>query len=135
MSESTLLSSQVFGSVRRIYWALLVVSTVAAAVLLEDRTVIAGVSVGALVGLVNFEGLRWLGLRILQAVARSRTFYAALFLGKMTFVFALVWWLLSLPQVDPVGFLIGFSLLLPAVGLIGLRHALAPAAVHHGGGG
>ena len=135
MNETNPLSTELLGAVRRTYWALLVVTTVAASLLLEDRTVMAGIITGGLVGLLNFEGLRWLGSRIVQAQARSRSFYAMLFLAKMTLVFGAVWWLLSQLPVDSLGFLVGFSLLLPAIGLIGLRYALAPTPANHGGMG
>ena len=135
MNETNSLGTELLGAVRWTYWALLVVTTVAASLLLENREVMAGIITGGLVGLLNFEGLRWLGSRILDAPARSRTFYAMLFLAKMTLVFGAVWWFLSRLPIDSLGFLVGFSLLLPAIGIIGLRHALAPAAMNHGGMG
>jgi hypothetical protein len=80
------------------------------------------------------EALRWLGRRSLEAERRSRTFYAMLFLAKMTLVFAAVWFVLTLLPIDPLGFLVGFSLLLPAIGLMGLRQALVPAVALETGG-
>ena len=135
MNESNSLGTDLLRAVRWAYWVLLVVTTVAASLLVENRAVMAGIITGGFVGLLNFEGLRWLGSRILDAPSRSRTFYAMLFLAKMILVFGAVWWLLSGLPVDSLGFLVGFSLLLPAIGLIGLRHALAPAATNHGGMG
>ncbi|MEE2779606.1 MAG: hypothetical protein VYE15_03715, partial [Myxococcota bacterium] len=103
MNETNPLSTELLGAVRRTYWALLVVTTVVASLFLEDRAVMAGIITGGFVGLLNFEGLRWLGSRILQAPARSRTFYAMLFLAKMTLVFGAVWGLLSQLPVDSLG--------------------------------
>lgn len=85
-----------------------------------------GVVAGAALGVANFAALVALGRRLTGAATRSRPFYAVLFalkLGVLLAAVALV--LLRLPT-SPVGFLLGISVLVPAVLLMQLHQALMP---------
>ena len=93
-----------------------------------------GVLTGGVLSLANFEALRWLGQKVLAAKRRTRGFYVFLFLGKMTVIFSLVWWVLGASWVSPLAFVVGFSVLLVAIAVISLRVALEPAETAMTGG-
>lgn len=109
-------------------WALLALTVVVSALCATslDPTFGLGVLTGGLLSLANFEALRWLGQKVLAAQRRALGFYVFLFLGKMTVIFSLVWWVLGASWMNPVAFVVGFSLLLAAILVISMRVALEP---------
>lgn len=93
-----------------------------------------GVLLGGGLGIANFAALCWLGRRILRAESRSRGFYGVLFFFKLTLLVVVAFAMLRYLPMDPLGFLIGISLLIPAVLLMVLWNSLAPAAAITEGG-
>ena len=90
-----------------------------------------GAVFGAVVGILNFRLLVWLGERLLRAPQRSKGFYSALFAIKIVAVLTVVGLVLRYTGVEPLGFLIGISTLLPAIFGVGLFASLAPADDPH----
>jgi hypothetical protein len=86
-----------------------------------------GVLVGGVLGALNLRGMVWLTARLLAAAAGSRGQYAALFAVKLALLGSLVWLALSRLPADSVGFLIGFSTILPAALWLAFLRALEPA--------
>ncbi|MFT7580561.1 MAG: hypothetical protein ACI9MR_002232 [Myxococcota bacterium] len=86
-----------------------------------------GVIVGAAACILNLRGMVWLGRRIIAAPKKSRGFYLALFGTKIAALMAGIWLVLSNFEVAPLGFLIGFSTILPASVTATLMRGLAPA--------
>ena len=73
-----------------------------------------GVAVGGLIGVLNLRAMVWLGRRILLGKQRGRAKYAVLFALKLGVLCTVVWLALANLPIDSLGFLIGFSTLLPA---------------------
>jgi len=89
-----------------------------------------GVLVGGLVCAVNLRAMIWLGMRVILARQHSRGFYGMLFALKLGLLGAMVWAALSLLAITAVGFMIGFSSILPALLAMTLKRALEPATPH-----
>jgi hypothetical protein len=94
-----------------------------------------GVLAGGLLGAFNLRGMVWLTRRLIAAEAGSRSRYAVLFAAKLALLGSVVWVVLSRLPVDSVGFLVGFSTVLPAALWIAFLRSLepAPAAAQHSG--
>ncbi len=73
-----------------------------------------GVAVGGLVGVLNLRSMVWLGRRILLGKQRGRAIFAVLFALKLGVLCAVVWLTLANLPIESLGFLIGFSTLLPS---------------------
>ena len=87
-----------------------------------------GVLVGGALCVLNLRAMVWLGGKVLYAPKRTRKFYAALFAGKLAILGLLVWASLAFLPVQPFGFMLGFSTLLPALLITNVRKSLEPAA-------
>ncbi|MCB9788437.1 MAG: ATP synthase subunit I [Deltaproteobacteria bacterium] len=111
----------------RVETALVLVAAVLCHLLGAEPPMVAGVAVGGVVGVVNFFAMAWLGGRLIRARGQSRGVYAVIFLTKMTLVLGVIWLLLTLLPLSPLGFLLGVGLFFPAVMLMLLWSTLAPA--------
>lgn len=77
----------------------------------------AGILAGGLIGLINFK---WLGSIVKGAINQGKTArYTAGYLLKFLFVVTISALLISSRLVDPLGFIIGFTLIVVLVTLIG----------------
>ena len=87
-----------------------------------------GVVVGGLVGIGNFASLKWLGAKVFGGKQHSRTFYASLFMGKLTALMGVIALCLLVLPIAALGFLIGISTLFPAIMITFFWHSLSPAS-------
>jgi len=74
-----------------------------------------GALVGGLIGALNLRAMVFLGKRILHGPRQARAIYTILFALKLGAICTLVWLALAHLPIDAIGFLIGFSTLLPAM--------------------
>lgn len=86
-----------------------------------------GAIAGALIGILNLRAMVWLTRKLIAAEPGSRTRYGILFAVKLLVVGTVVWLVLSNLPVDSVGFVIGFSSLLPAALWVAFLRSLEPA--------
>jgi phosphatidylglycerophosphate synthase len=91
-----------------------------------------GVVVGGSLGILNFAALKWLGAKLMGANARSRTYYASLFMGKLTALMGVIALCLALLPITPLGFLVGISLLFPAIMVAFFWRTLSPSVTSVG---
>jgi hypothetical protein len=87
-----------------------------------------GVLAGGLLGALNLRGMVWLTRRLIAAEAGTRGRYAVLFAVKLALLGSVVWVVLSRLPIDSVGFLVGFSTVLPASLWIAFLRTLEPAS-------
>jgi hypothetical protein len=73
-----------------------------------------GVVAGAVIGALNLRAMIWLTRKLLAAGVGTRGRYAILFAVKLAILGSVVWLVLSRMPVDSLGFIIGFSSLLPS---------------------
>lgn len=73
-----------------------------------------GTLVGGLIGALNLRSMVFLGRRILMGRQQGRAKYMLLFALKLGVLCTVVWLCLANLPIDSIGFLIGFSTLLPA---------------------
>ena len=86
-----------------------------------------GVVVGGLMGIANFAALKWLGAKVFSGEQHSRTFYAGLFMGKLTALMGCIALCLLVLPIEPLGFLIGISTLFPSIMITFFWRSLSPA--------
>lgn len=86
-----------------------------------------GVLAGAIIGALNLRAMIWLTRRLLAAAPGSRGGYAVLFAVKLAILGTIVWLVLARFQLDSLGFIIGFSSLLPAALWVAFLRSLEPA--------
>ena len=113
--------------VERLNLALVAVATIATTLAAGPGPFLWGVLAGGAIGALNFRALVWLASRLVRAARHSRATYALLFVVKLTLLFAVIWLVLASLPVDALGFLLGISTLLPALLVVGLLGAPAPA--------
>jgi hypothetical protein len=111
----------------RIEVGLALVATALTHLLGGELATVLGVAVGGVLGVLNFLAMAWLGGRLVRARGQSRGVYAVIFLAKMTLVMGVIWLVLKLLPLSPLGFLLGVGLFFPAVLLMLLWSMLAPA--------
>jgi len=73
-----------------------------------------GTLVGGLIGAANLRSMIFLGKRILMGTPQGKAKYMILLALKLGILCAVVWLALANLPIDSIGFLIGFSTLLPA---------------------
>jgi hypothetical protein len=73
-----------------------------------------GTLVGGAIGVANLRAMVSLGRRLLQSEPGKRRVWGLLFASKLIVLCSLVWLVLAMLPIDSLGFLIGFSTLLPA---------------------
>lgn len=73
-----------------------------------------GTLVGGLIGVLNLRAMIFLGKRLLASQSGKRHVWGLLFTAKLVVLSSIVWLVLSTLPLDSIGFLIGFSTLLPA---------------------
>jgi hypothetical protein len=114
------------GHVERVQMGLAGVAAFAAALIFGLGPATWGVVTGGVVGTLNFAALKWLGSKFLDAPGKSRTFYASLFMGKLTALFGVIALCLVLLPIEPLGFLVGVSVLMPAIAITYFWRVLIP---------
>ncbi len=72
-----------------------------------------GTLIGALIGVLNLRAMVFIGRRLLGSTPGKRHVWGILFTAKLIVLSTVVWLCLSMLPVDSIGFLIGFSTLLP----------------------
>lgn len=87
-----------------------------------------GVLVGGALCVLNLRAMVWLGGKLILAPKRTRGSYAVLLVMKLALLGIIVWGALALLPVEPFGFILGFSTLLPALVIMTFRKSLEPAA-------
>lgn len=87
-----------------------------------------GVIAGAVIGIFNLRAMIWLTRRLIAADVGSRARYGLLFAVKLLLVGTIVWLVLSNLPVHSMGFIIGFSSLLPSALWVAFLRSLEPAA-------
>ena len=70
-----------------------------------------GAAAGATVAVLNFMGLRWLVMRLIDGPKRGQSATAVLLSLKMALVMAVIFFLLARLDLHPIGFAVGFSAL------------------------
>jgi len=95
-----------------------------------------GVLVGGGLGVLNLFAMAFLGRRIIESRHRSRALWAVLFAFKLVVLGTVVWLCLDTLPIHPLGFLVGFSTVLPATLVLTAIRALerAPTAAAPGQG-
>jgi hypothetical protein len=73
-----------------------------------------GTITGAAICILNLRALIFLGRKLLTSTPDKRRVWGALFAAKLIILGTVVWLALNHLPVDSIGFLIGFSTLLPA---------------------
>jgi hypothetical protein len=89
---------------------------------------LSGVLAGGVLGALNLRGMVWLTRRLIAAEAGTRARFALLFAVKLVLLGSIVWVVLSSLPVDTVGFVVGFSTVLPAALWLAFLRALEPAS-------
>ena len=102
-------------TVDRVLVGLVLLASAASAALLGVNETTWGVVVGGLIGIGNFAALKWLGAKVIGGEQHSRTFYASLFMGKLTALMGVIALCLLVLPIEALGFLIGISTLFPAI--------------------
>jgi hypothetical protein len=114
------------GYLERVQLVLAAVIACASALFLGLGPTTWGVVAGGVVGTANFAALKWLGSKFMDAPGKSRTFYASLFMGKLTVLFGIIALALVVLPITPLGFLVGISVLMPAIAITYVWRALIP---------
>ena len=92
-----------------------------------------GVIVAGVLGALNLRAMVFVGKRILTSRYKSRAFWAAIFGAKLIVLCTAVWLCLSYLPIQSLGFLVGFSTVLPATLVLTVVRALErpPEATPH----
>lgn len=85
-----------------------------------------GTLVGGALGVLNLRGMVFVGRRILRSQTKSRAVWMALFAFKLAILCTIVWLCLTQLPLEPLGFLVGFSTLLPSTLVLTAVRALSP---------
>lgn len=94
--------------------ALAVLAVVSVHVFAGAGPLLWGTLVGGAIGVANLRAMVFLGRRLLQSEPGKRRVWGLLFASKLIVLCALVWLVLATLPIDSLGFIIGFSTLLPA---------------------
>lgn len=92
-----------------------------------------GVVVGAAISALNLRAMVWLGGKVISAGRHSRTRYAVIFGLKLAVLVAVVWGAMSALPVEPLGLMLGFSTILPAILLMTVKKSLEPVEANRKG--
>lgn len=112
---------------------LAVIAVVVTHLLAGDGPLLWGVVAGAAVNVLNLRSMVWLGRRVTRAGHRSKKFYAALFAAKLAAILVVCWAVLTYLPILPLGFVLGFSTLMPATLVLALKKGLEPVTpARHG---
>ena len=95
---------------------------------LFDTAVLVGVSVGAILAVVNFYGVRRLVAASLRRDGMRRAALQLLLIGKMGILFVLVFLAIRFLPLSPVGLAVGMSVFLISIAVESIRFAMAPHA-------
>ena len=89
-----------------------------------------GTLVGGALGVLNLRAMVFVGRRILNSQNRSRVAWAVVFTLKLVLLCTIVWLCLSQLPINSLGFLVGFSTMLPSTLVLTAVRALerAPTA-------
>jgi len=79
------------------------------ALLLGGLPMAFGATVGGVYAVLNWLAMRWLGKRLMVANDRGRLLWVTLLGAKMVIAMLVVWAIMSMGVVDPLGFLIGLG--------------------------
>jgi len=111
--------------------SLAVLATVLVHVLMGPGPFLWGTLVGGVLGVLNLRSMVFVGRRILVSQNRSRVAWALVFTLKLVLLCTIVWLCLSQLPIDSIGFLVGFSTMLPSTLVLTAVRALerAPTAV------
>ena len=93
---------------------------------LFDTAVLVGVTVGALLAVVNFYGVRRLVGASLRRDGMRRAALQLLLIGKMGILFVLVFLAIRFLPLSPVGLAVGMSVFLLSIAVESIRFAMAP---------
>ncbi|MBL8788667.1 MAG: hypothetical protein JNJ59_27470 [Deltaproteobacteria bacterium] len=104
--------------------ALAVLAFVIVHVVAGEGAFLWGTAVGGLIGVLNLRAMVFLGRRILRSQTKSRAVWATLFVFKLAVLCTVVWLCLDRLPISSLGFLVGFSTLLPAALLMTAIRAL-----------
>ena len=115
-------------NVDRVLIALVLLASGLSAALFGMEETTWGVVTGGLIGIGNFAALKWLGSKVVSGQQHSRTFYATLFMGKITALMGVIALCLLLLPIEPLGFLLGISTLFPAIMITFFWRSLTPAS-------
>jgi len=94
--------------------AVSVLAIVSVHVFAGPGTMLWGALTGALICVLNLRALIFLGRKLLVTSPDKRRIWGALFAAKLVILGSVVWLSLNHLPIDSIGFLIGFSELLPA---------------------
>jgi len=90
-----------------------------AAALLTDLHFAQSVLVGALISAINLRFVQWISKKLIEGATEGSTspvLWSFLLVAKMTILFGVIWLLVVEFGFDAVGFVLGFSSFLPAIG-------------------
>jgi hypothetical protein len=114
-------------NVDRVLVGLVLLASASSAALVGFNEMTGGVVVGGLIGIANFTALKWLGAKVFSGEQHSRTFYASLFMGKLTALMGVIALCLLVLPIEALGFLMGISTLFPAIMITFFWRSLSPA--------
>jgi hypothetical protein len=114
-------------NVDRVLVGLVLLASASSAALVGFNEMTWGVVVGGLIGIANFTALKWLGAKVFSGEQHSRTFYASLFMGKLTALMGVIALCLLVLPIEALGFLMGISTLFPAIMITFFWRSLSPA--------
>lgn len=116
--------------------ALAVLAAVLVHVLAGPGEFLWGTLVGGALGVLNLRAMIFVGRRLLTAESRSRVAWGVVFTLKLATLCGLVWLCLSQLPINSLGFLVGFSTMLPATLVLtavrALERAPTAASTPHG---
>lgn len=104
--------------------ALVLVATLVVHVLTGPGPFLWGTLVGGGLGILNLRAMVFVGRRILRSKTRSKAAWMSVFALKLVILCTAVWLCLSLMPINSLGFLVGFSTLLPATLVLSAVRAL-----------
>jgi hypothetical protein len=126
MSAATALGSPLLGSVNRTLAAFTLLAGVITHLTLGLGPFLWGVLVAGALQIANLYALTWLGTRLARAEPRGAAFCALLFMMKIGALVGFAIWALSALPLDPFGFMVGVSLLIPAALFASVLQPLTP---------
>ena len=126
MSAAATLESPLLGSVTRTLAAFTLLAGVITHLTMGLGPFLWGVLVAGGLQLANLYALTWLGTRLARTEPRGAALYAVLFMMKIGALVGFAVWALKALPLDPFGFMVGVSLLIPAALLASVLQPLAP---------
>jgi len=126
MSTNAALGSPLLSSVTRTLAAFTLLAGVITHLTMGLGPFLWGVLVAGGLQLANLFALTWLGTRLARAEPRGAAFCALLFMMKIGALIGFAVWALKTLPLDPFGFMVGVSLLIPAALVASALKPLAP---------